>query len=275
MERNREKKIRLIALDLDGTLTNEEKIITPRTFDALMTAQRQGVRLCLASGRPPYGMMPLARELHMEMYGGVVMAYNGGHVMDCATRKVITETILDESLLSRLLHFESLSGMTLMTYHEDKIYTSHADDTYVHISSRNNKMDVVGVEDFLRDVPKPVNKCLMVGNPANVPYWEHVMQEAFRGEMNIMRSTPYFIELLPLHIDKGPALESIARSIGIVPDDIMAFGDSYNDISMIRTAGIGVAMENAEDAVKDAADYVTLSNDNDGVAAALEAFSVI
>lgn len=77
--------IRLIALDLDGTLTNERKEITPVTLDALMKAQRQGIRLCLSSGRPPYGMRPLAEQLQMKRYGGILLCYNGGHVEDCQT----------------------------------------------------------------------------------------------------------------------------------------------------------------------------------------------
>lgn len=261
-----EKDIRLIALDLDGTLTNDEKKITPETKEALMEAQRMGVRLCLASGRPPFGMMPLVEELEMARYGGILMAYNGGYVMDCQSGKVITEVILDDSLLSRLHEYQELSGMTLMTYHNDKIYTEHPNDSYVQISSRNNRMKVVGVENFTRDVPKPVNKCLMVGEPADVPYWEKEMQDAFCGEMHILRSTPYFIELLPLGIDKGPALSAICNAMGMSVGNAMAFGDSYNDISMIKAAGIGVAMENAEDAVKASADIVTLNNNADGVA---------
>ena len=261
-----EKDIRLIALDLDGTLTNDEKKITPETKEALMEAQRMGVRLCLASGRPPFGMMPLVEELEMARYGGILMAYNGGYVMDCQSGKVITEVILDDSLLFRLHEYQELSGMTLMTYHNDKIYTEHPNVSYVQISSRNNRMKVVGVENFTRDVPKPVNKCLMVGEPADVPYWEKEMQDAFCGEMHILRSTPYFIELLPLGIDKGPALSAICNAMGMSVGNAMAFGDSYNDISMIKAAGIGVAMENAEDAVKASADIVTLSNNADGVA---------
>lgn len=261
-----EKDIRLIVLDLDGTLTNDEKKITPETKEALMEAQRMGVRLCLASGRPPFGMMPLVEELEMARYGGILMAYNGGYVMDCQSGKVITEVILDDSLLFRLHEYQELSGMTLMTYHNDKIYTEHPNVSYVQISSRNNRMKVVGVENFTRDVPKPVNKCLMVGEPADVPYWEKEMQDAFCGEMHILRSTPYFIELLPLGIDKGPALSAICNAMGMSVGNAMAFGDSYNDISMIKAAGIGVAMENAEDAVKASADIVTLNNNADGVA---------
>ena len=268
-------EIRLIALDLDGTLTNDEKVITPRTYNALMMTQQRGVRLCLASGRPPYGMQPLAEQLEMSRYGGVVIAYNGGYVYDCQTGEVLREVFLDENLLTRLYEFQQLSGMTLMTYHGDKIYTERPDDEYVRISVRNNKMTAVGVENFVADIPRPVNKCLMVGNPDIVPEWERRMQEAFCGEMHILRSTPYFIELLPLGIDKGPALESIASRYGFLTDNIVSFGDSYNDVSMLRTSGIGVAMANADEEVKAAADMITLSNNDDGVAHVIEKLCMV
>lgn len=267
--------IRLIALDLDGTLTNERKEITPVTLDALMKAQRQGIRLCLSSGRPPYGMRPLAEQLQMKRYGGILLCYNGGHVEDCQTGEVLVEKPLSPALLPHLHDFQQRSGMTLMTYHESHIYTEHPDDPYVQQSSRNNKMAVRHVENFIRDTPRPLNKCLMVGSPELVPQWEKTMQHEMEGRMNICRSTPYFIELLPPGIDKGHALSQVMRHIGTEPGNMMAFGDSYNDITMIQTAGIGIAMGNAEEAVKAVADYTTDTNEADGIAKALLHFGVI
>lgn len=255
----------IIALDLDGTLTNDRKEITPRTRELLITLQRKGARVCLASGRPPYGMRPLAEQLCMADYGGVLLCYNGGYVEECSTGKVLTERHIDEFLLPRLIEWQQETGMTLMTYHEDKIYTEHPDDPYVAQSSRNNKMRVVGVKDFLHDVPRPINKCLMVGSPELVRQWEGYMAGEMQGRMHILHSTPYFIELLPLGIDKGIALNSLLSHYGMSADRLIAFGDSHNDIDMLTTAGIGVAMGNAEEEVKSAADHITLSNEEDGV----------
>lgn len=266
---------KLIALDLDGTLTNEAKEITPHTLTALMQAQRQGVRLCLASGRPPFGMWPLAKQLQMERYGGLLLCYNGGHIEDCSTGQVIAEQELPPDLLPYLYDCQQRSGMTLMTYHKDLIYTEHPDDKYVRISSRNNKMRIIGVSDFITDTPRPLNKCLMVGDPSVVPHWEAVMQRETAGRMHICRSTPYFIELLPSGIDKGTALNKLLNAMALTTDNLMAFGDSYNDISMIRNAGTGIAMGNAEEAVKAVADYTTDTNENDGIAKALRYFNVI
>lgn len=268
------KDIRLIALDLDGTLTNDEKIITPRTFNALMQLQHNGIRLCLASGRPPYGMRPLGRLLQMEKHGGVLLCYNGGHTEECATGKVLVEQRLSEDFLTELKHFQTLSGMTLMTYYEDGIYTEHPDDEYVAISARNNKMRIVPVNDFIADTPRPINKCLMVGAPEQVKLWEPRIAEAMKGRMHICHSTPYFIELLPLGIDKGPSLLKLLDALSLTPNNLMAFGDSFNDITMLQSAAIGVAMQNAEEEVKKHADYVTTSNNDDGIADALQHFKL-
>ena len=264
-----EHDIRLIALDLDGTLTNERKEITPLTYNALMKAQQQGIRLCLASGRPPYGMRPLADQLHMSEHGGILMCYNGGHVEECSTGKVLVERKLDEECLPILYDYQKLSGLTLMTYHGCNIYTEHADDQYVRQSSRNNKMEIIAVDNFIADTPRPLNKCLMVGPPSDIPEWEQRMAKDLKGKMHICRSTPYFIECLPNDIDKGTALADILTSLNLTTKNAMAFGDSYNDITMLQTAGIGVAMGNAEDAIKAVSNHVTTSNEDDGVAIAL------
>ena len=267
--------IKLIAFDLDGTLTDDKKEITPHTLDALMNIQSQGVRLVLASGRPPYGMRPLARQLHMEQYGGIILCYNGGHVEDCATGKVYVERKMPEEVLPMLHRFQEESGMTLMTYYEDKIYTEHPDDQYVGISAFNNKMQVVGVSDFLSEAPRPLNKCLIVGPHDKQVVWEEKIRETTKDYLYVCHSTPYFIEILPKGIDKGPSLLSLGERLGVKPSEIMAFGDSNNDAQMLRLAGIGVAMSNADESLKQIADYVTLDNNSDGVAHALRHFSLI
>lgn len=279
---------KLIALDLDGTLTNDRKEITPQTFDALMQVQSQGkksenasphasqgVRLVLASGRPPYGMRPLARQLHMEQYGGIILCYNGGHVEDCATGEVYVERQLPEDVLPLLHHFQEESGMTLMTYYEDKIYTEHPDDQYVGISAYNNKMQVVGVKNFITDTPRPLNKCLMVGPHDKQVVWESKIREATKEHLYVCHSTPYFIEILPQGIDKGPSLVRLCERLGISPTEMMTFGDSNNDVQMLQLAGIGVAMGNSEEDIQQVADFVTLDNNSDGVAHALKHFGLI
>lgn len=264
---------KLIAFDLDGTLTNDDKIISPRTMDALRIVQKHGVKLCLASGRPPYGMRPLAREIGGEV---LLLCYNGGYVEipsvdGTGTPEVLVEKTLPEDALPALKAFQDKSGFTLMTYYEDTIYTEHPDNPYVAISSRNNNMKVQGIKDFVTDSPRPLHKCLMVGAPEARLALEEQMQASLKN-MYICHSTPYFIECLPLGIDKGTALEDLAAHLGIPMQDVIAFGDSNNDVGMLEKAGIGVAMGNAEESIKAVADYTTVSNNDDGIALSLRTF---
>ena len=240
---------------------------------SLMQAQRHGVRLCLASGRPPYGMRPLAEQLRLSEYGGLLICYNGAHVEECATGRVLVEQKLDGTVLPELQEWQRKTGLTLMTYHDSHIYTEQPDNQYVRISCRNNKMEAMKVDNFATDAPQTINKCLMVGPPETVKQWEPALQQAFEGRLNILHSTPYFIECLPPRIDKGLALEALLPLLGLQSEELMACGDSFNDIGMLRYAGIGVAMQNAEEEVKAHADYITSSNNDDGIAAALNHFS--
>lgn len=265
-------QIKAIALDLDGTLTNSQKIITPRTKDALMKAQEKGVRVILASGRPVYGIVPLAEELELAKYGGFILAFNGGKVLNWQTKEEVHNQYLMAEFLPELYQSAMAGGMQILTVQGNKIAATNVDDEYVHVESNINKMELIQYDDFVHQVQHPINKCLIVGNPPQLALVEKDLQEKMKGRMEVYRSCAFFLECMPLGVDKANALKRVAEACGCTMQEMMAFGDSYNDISMIREAGIGVCMANGEDAVKAVADYVTLSNDEDGVAVALEKY---
>lgn len=262
----------MIVLDLDGTLTNAKKVITPRTKQALMAAQEHGVRVVLASGRPTYGITALAHELQLERFGGYILAFNGGKITNCETGEVVFEQKLDENLVPDLYHAAMDHGMHILTYQGEGIAATSKDDEYVQHEAFINKMPVVEYNDFLNQVEYPINKCLIVGSPAPLHELELQLAEAMKGKMNIYRSADFFLECVPLGIDKAESIDRLLKDIGISPAEIIACGDGYNDASMIRYAGLGVAMENAAPEVKEMADFVTLSNEEDGVAHVVEKF---
>ena len=264
---------RLIALDLDGTLTIAEKIINPHTLSALLEAQRQGKRVILASGRPPYGIIPLAEQLEMEKYGGFILSYNGGKLIDWQTKETIFQQTLPDELLPIIYNCSRVSGFPVMTYIGKEIFTEAPDDKYVAHASFINKMKIHGVSDFLNEIERPLNKCLIVGEPDGLHQLEVEMKEKFGHLMGIFRSQPFFIEVVPLGIDKAKTLEVLLKKLGLSRENLIAVGDGWNDISMIEYAGLGVAMNNAQDEVKAKADYITInSNENDGVAEIVENF---
>ena len=265
-------KYKMIVLDLDGTLTNNKKEITPRTKEALMKAQAKGVKIVLASGRPTYGIMPLAEELELKKNCGFILAFNGGKIIDCSDCRTIFEQKLDETLVPLLYHAAKKAGMQILTYQGEGIAATDEKDKYVQEEARINKMPVEEYDDFLQQVVYPVNKCLIVGNPAPLHQLEIKLKKELEGRMDVYRSADYFLECVPLGIDKARSLDRLITTLGITKEEVIACGDGYNDLSMINFSGLGVAMSNAADDIKAQADYVTLSNEEDGIAHVVDKF---
>lgn len=156
----------MIVLDLDGTLTNSKKEMTDRTRETLLTAERQGLRVVLASGRPTYGITALADELRLKDYGGYILAFNGGRITDCATGRVVFDQPLDPSVVEPLYHKVKAAGMEMLTYQDEKIAATKRANKYVLHEAFINKMPVVEFSDFVHEVRYPINKCLVVGDPS-------------------------------------------------------------------------------------------------------------
>lgn len=261
---------RLLVLDLDGTLTNSKKEISPRNLQTLLRLQQSGVRLVLASGRPTYGIVPLAETLQMGQYGGCILSYNGGEIIDWSTRKLLYKNLLPDEVIPTLHEAAQRNRQAILTYEEEYILTEHPDDEYVLREAFLNKMQIRPVADFLQETPRPLPKCLIVGDPDQLIRTESELSLQLQGKISVYRSEPYFLELVPQGIDKARSLAVLLERLGLTREEMVAMGDGYNDLSMIRFAGMGVAMANAQEPVRKAADYVTLSNDEDGVAAAVE-----
>lgn len=128
------------------------------------------------------------------------------------------------------------------------------------------------VENLPAEIQWPINKLLLVGDPVDMPHVEELMQQKFAGKLSIYRSAPFFIETMPLGVEKSASLALLLKNMGLGPENLMACGDGWNDLPMIRYAGMGVAMGNAVPEVKQAAKYVTADNEHDGVGLAVEKF---
>lgn len=267
-----EIKYRAIALDLDGTLTNHNKEVTPLTHDTLLKAQADGAHIILASGRPTYGIKPVAESLELEKNGGFILSYNGGKIIDCKTKEEIYSKFLPDNVIPTIHKYAIEKGHALLGYKGGEILTETPDDKFVREESRINKMDIRKVDNLLDCLPPHPTKLLMTGEPDTMAEAEKELSGILGEQMDVFRSAPFFIELVPKGIDKAQSLLRLLDRLGLKPKDMMAFGDGYNDISMIRLAGMGVAMENAAPEVKEAADIVTLSNEDDGVAEAIKRF---
>lgn len=264
---------KLLALDLDGTLTNSKKQITPHTLETLIRAQQEkGLKIILATGRPTYGVAPLANALQLDKFGGFILAYNGGEIINWRTHEIMYKNLLDHDVLPYLYECAKKNDFAIVTYENEYVLTEKPDDEYVLKEALLNVMKIKKVDNFLEAVRHPIAKCLIVGEPTRLAILEKEMQEHLKDRMGVFRSEPYFLELVPKGIDKARSLSVLLEELELKREELMAAGDGFNDLSMVRFAGMGVAMANAQDVVKENADFITLSNDEDGVAYAVEKF---
>lgn len=263
---------RAIALDLDGTLTNHDKVVTQKTREALLQAEAEGVVIILASGRPTYGIEPVAECLELDKRGGYILSYNGGNIVNAKTGEKLFAQFLPDEVIPILYRYAKEKNHALLGYAGNEIITEMPDDQYVKEESRINKMNIRKVENLFEALEPHPTKLLMTGDPADMLKAENELSEILGDRMDIFRSAPFFLELVPKGIDKAKSLLRLLSKINLTPADMIAFGDGYNDLSMLKLAGMGVAMQNAAPEVRAEADYITLSNEEDGVAAALEHF---
>ena len=272
MEKAKQIPYRAIALDLDGTLTNHEKVVTPKTREALLKAASEGAVIILASGRPTYGIEPVAECLELNQRGGYILSYNGGNIVNAQTGEKLFSQFLPDEVIPELYAYAKEHDHALLGYAGNEIITEMPDDEYVKEESRINKMNIRKVDNLFEALEPHPTKLLMTGAPTLMLKAEEELVEKLGDKMDIFRSAPFFLELVPKGIDKAKSLTRLLAKINLTPADLIAFGDGYNDLSMLKLAGMGVAMENAAPEVRAEADYVTLSNEEDGVAAALEHF---
>lgn len=261
-----------LVLDIDGTLTNSKKEITPATRQALQELMKRGQKVILASGRPTPGMLRYEKELELERYGGYLLSFNGARIVDCYTGDIIYQRILPLPLLPGLFRFAGENGCGLITYLGDEVISAFPADKYVELEARINGLPVRQVDNFTEFVDFDINKCLMTAEPEKAERLEQELQVRYRDRADIYRSEPYFIEIVPKNVSKAASLDKILPVLGVTRENTVCCGDGFNDISMIEYAGVGVAMGNAQQAVKEAADYVTASNDEDGLIQVIEKF---
>ena len=234
----------VLVLDLDGTLTNSEKKITEPTKEALLDIQQKGKIVVLASGRPTPGILPLAHELELEKYGGYVLSFNGAKIINCSTGEVLYNKTIPSEVIRPAYELAKDYDVDILAYSDDAIISGICPNSYTELEARINSLPICRVENF----------------------------PAYINLLNIYRSEPFFLEIMPQNIDKAYTLQKLLSAIGLTADQMICCGDGYNDITMLESAGLGVAMANAQPLVREKADYITKSNDEDGVLFVIDQF---
>ena len=272
------KKIKMIGLDLDGTLLNEKKELTGHTRDVLMRAIEQGVTVLVATGRPVTGVPEVLRTFPGMHYA---LTSNGGRILDLEEDKVLYANMLSYKMGEAILKIFGEYDTFKEIYFDGRGFVQQDEVLRVGEYLRNPAM-----ADYIRTTRKGIPSLWekmkeMEGHEMDKIHAlfknQEERQEAKQrimelGDLSISDSMGTNLEINAPGVNKGMGLIQLGKLLGIEREEIMACGDGNNDLQMLKEVGFGVAMANGADEVKEIADYITLSNEEDGVAAAIEKF---
>lgn len=270
MEKLPESKlnVKLMAFDLDDTLLNSECTISQATLESLREAARQGIYIVLCSGRMEYGILPHVRKLDiagMEA-GRYIIAMNGSSIFDLHSRTQVFSRKVTEDVLLEIYSEAKKRGLPAQVYFPDKIVSNRIDE-WTKIDAELCGVKLESVEDFEGFMKGGHAKMLVPGEPEVLKDFEKDLKAKFSDKAEVFTSKPFFLEIMPKNAGKGEALEELAKRLNISLENVMCFGDSYNDESMMRTAKLSVCMSNGKEDLKDVCRYVTrYDNNHDGIA---------
>lgn len=259
-------KYKLIAVDMDGTLLTDDKRITDRTVQAVRRASDAGIYFCLSTGRP---LCAVSRYLDQLGIATPTITYNGAVIVDPATGERIYEQGLEPEAAKEIWAFGHRFGTTICVWAQDMLYVSEVNERtedYKKISG----LEPIVITDFDRLADGGITKMLWYDDIEKMPEFQRILGEEMINPVNYATSNPRFLEFIDRRVSKATAMERLGQHLGITRDEMMAIGDGHNDLPMLTYAGLGVAMGNAPDDIRKVCGHVTASNQEDGVAKAIE-----
>jgi Cof subfamily protein (haloacid dehalogenase superfamily) len=264
-------KIKLVAIDIDGTLINDKREITNEVHEAIQLAKKQGIKIVITTGRPLTGVHALLEQLDLNGDEDFVITYNGGLVQKAKTgEELIRYTLNHDDYLEIELWARKLN-VHMHSISNDAIYTANRDISpfTVHESFLvNMPIRYRTPEEMTEEIE--IVKMMYIDEPEILTEAIQNLPSHLKKNYTTVLSSPFYFEFLNSKTSKGVALMSLAKRLNIQKEEIMAIGDAENDISMIQMAGFGVAMGNAMESVKVVADAQTASNNDNGIAVALK-----
>lgn len=259
--------IRAIAFDLDDTLLRSDLTVSDYTVDVLRRAADRGIIILPASGRTRDSMFPTVQRIGCA---DAFISCNGADVWT-PDRELIMQELLPVALAHEVARYAADRGVYCQTYSPSRFYFS-VDNEYAVSYASSSSLEGEFVGDLTAFIQSPVTKLLMMDTPEKIAALYEEAKTIFAGRASMTCSKPYFLECNPLKATKGNALKWCADHFGFRMDELLTFGDSLNDVSMLAAAGIGVAMGNAREDVKAMGFPVCLTNDEDGVARYIEEY---
>lgn len=265
---------KLIALDIDGTLLNSKKEVTKEVFDAIQMAKKKGVKVVLSTGRPLTGVQSLLKELKLNDEENYVVTFNGGLVQEISSQDVISN--IEMSYEDFDIIYNELSKKHNVKIHintPDSVVVPYKDAPKYSIHEANlNNIPVICMDESEINEDLTFCKVMLIDEPEIIDNIITKIPKEFHDKYTIVRSAPFFLEFLNKKVNKGSGLQALCNKLNIDPCEVIAVGDEENDRHMIEFAGLGVAMGNARDSIKEISNYITDNNDNHGVAKVISEF---
>ncbi|BGE82519.1 HAD superfamily hydrolase [Staphylococcus petrasii] len=260
---------KVIVMDMDDTLINSDNKVSPETKEYLIDLQNQGYKVVLASGRPTEGMLPIAKELHLDKHDSYIISYNGGKTIKVATEKVEVSKSVSKEDFDEIADFCREKNFLVLTYQDGHIIHD-GDHEYRDIESQLTGLPMKRVNDIKAYINEDVPKVMGVDYVENITNVRDALHGSFNSNIDVTTSKPFFLEFMAKGVSKGNAIKALCEKLDIPLKEVVCFGDSLNDQSMFEVAGYSVAMGNATEELKEVADKVTLDNDSNGIPAALK-----
>lgn len=263
---------KLVALDMDGTLLDSQKKLTNRVRSAISSAKEQGIKVVLASGRPFEGMLPTLQELGLDSEEDYVLTYNASLILKVACRTVVNSAILTAQDAIELYEIANNLGVNILAYSMTRGLITPKQNKYTDYEAKLNSIGFTEFDFYDLPADEGILKVMMIDEPEILAGAIKQLPQALQDKYSMARSTPFFFEFMNKDSNKGKGMAALTTHLGLSPEQIICVGDAANDLEMIKFAGLGVAMENATDEVKAHANYITTSNDNEGVAEVFEKY---
>ena len=263
---------KLLALDMDGTLLREDGSISDRTREAIAAAKAQGVKVVLASGRPLAGLMPYLQTLSLTGHEDYVLSYNGSLVQNVGSGEVLSSLLLRGQHARELAELAATLGVNIHAFSHRQGLITPRNSPYTELERSLNGVELTELDFATLPPEEPILKVMLVDEPERLGAAIARLPAGLYQHYTVVQSTPFFLEFLHPQSNKGSGVAALAAHLDISRQEIICVGDAGNDLHMIDYAGLGVAMGNATAEIKASADFITHSNEEDGVAHVIERF---
>lgn len=259
---------KLVALDIDGTLLDNNHELSSKVEETLTRVKEKGIRIILASGRDFPAIKPFLYKLETE---DLSICMNGCKVYDYSGKLIFDESI-DKKTSEEIIKLCEEKEIYIILFMNENIYVEKSFNYMDYENYTGKGIEVGKISKFINNKADNIYKILLVGEHERLLEIKKILKLEYKGKVNAIFSLPQFLEIFSNRIDKGLMLKKIANLHNISPEKVLSIGDWDNDISMIEFAGLGVAMGNGSSKLKEKADFITKTNEEHGVAYALEKF---